>query len=95
MAAERKLSREAVNQVADGRVFTSQEAKAAGLIDGIGYLEDALEAAKKEAGLSRARVVTYRRPGDYGATIYSKSLINIDLGEALEPGMKFMYLWWP
>jgi protease-4 len=95
VAAERKLSREAVNQVADGRIFTSQEAKAAGLIDGIGYLEDALEVAKKEAGLSQARIVTYRRPGDYGATIYSKSLINIDLGEVLEPGMKFMYLWWP
>ncbi len=95
VAEGRKLSPGAVNQVADGRIFTSQEAKAAGLIDGIGYLEDALETAKKEAGLSRARVVMYRRPGDYRPTIYSMSLINIDLGELLEPGMKFMYLWWP
>ncbi len=95
VAERRKLSPGAVSQVADGRILTSQEAKAAGLIDGIGYLEDALEAAKKEADLSQARVVMYRRPGDYRPTIYSMSLINLDLGELLEPGMKFMYLWWP
>jgi protease-4 len=95
VAEERRLSRDAVKQVADGRILTSQEAKAAGLIDGIGYLEDALETAKKEAGISRARVVAYHRPGDYRSTIYSMSLINVDLGELLEPGTKFMYMWWP
>jgi protease-4 len=95
VAEERKLSRDAVKQVADGRIFTSQEAKAAGLIDGIGYLEDALEAAKKEAGIARARVVTYHRPGEYKSTIYSMGLINVNLGEFLEPGMQFLYLWWP
>lgn len=95
VAEERKLSRDAVKQVSDGRILTSREAKAAGLIDQIGYLEDALETARKEAGLSQARVVTYHRPGDYRANIYSMSLINVDLGELLEPGTKFMYLWWP
>jgi len=95
VAEERKLSREAVKSVADGRIMSSQEARAAGLIDDIGYLEDSLERAKKEAGITEARIVTYHREGEYRPTIYSMSLINLDLGELLEPGMKFLYLWWP
>lgn len=91
----RKLPLETVRKLADGRILTSQEAKDGGLIDGIGYLDDALEAAKKEAGLSRARIVTYFRPGDYRPNIYSLNLVNIDLGEMMEPGVKFMYIWWP
>jgi len=91
----RNMPRETVLKFADGRIFTSQEAKDGGLIDGIGYLDDALETAKKEAGLPRARVVTYFRPGDYRPNIYSLNLINIDLGEMMEPGVKFMYIWWP
>lgn len=95
VAEERKLSREAVKSVADGRIMSSQEARAAGLIDDIGYLEDSLERAKKEAGITEARIVTYHREGEYRPTIYSMNLINLDLGELLEPGMKFLYLWWP
>jgi len=95
VSAARKLPPETVRKIADGRIYTSQEAKDNGLIDGIGYLEDALGAAKKEAGLAQARVVTYYRPGDYRANLYSMSLINIDLGEMMEPGAKFLYLWWP
>lgn len=95
VARERKLSPEALKSVADGRIMTSREAEAAGLIDGIGYLEDALDLAKKEAGIAQARIVTYHRPGEYRPTIYSMNLINLNLGETLEPGMKFLYLWWP
>lgn len=95
VAKERNLSREGVKAVADGRIMSSQEARAAGLIDDIGYLDDALERAKKEAGIADARIVTYHRQGEYRPTIYSMNLINLDMGELLEPGMKFLYLWWP
>jgi protease-4 len=95
IAEERKLAPEAVRAMADGRIFTSKEAQAGGLIDGIGYLEDAIELAKKRAGLKEATVVTYFRPGDYRANIYSMNLINLDLGELAEPGASFLYLWWP
>lgn len=95
VAEERKLAPEAVRKLADGRIFTSQEAQAAGLIDGIGYLEDAIELAKKRAGLAEATVVTYFRPGEYRANLYSMSLINLDLGELAGPGARFLYLWWP
>jgi protease-4 len=90
---ERKLPRERVLQLADGRIFTSAEAKKEGLIDEIGYLEDAIEAAKKQARLTQARVVTYSRPGEYKDNIYSR--FSIDLGRMMDPGVQFMYVWWP
>jgi len=95
VAEERKMTPENVRKMADGRIFTSAEAKAGGLIDGVGYLEDAIELAKKQANLSQAEVVTYFRPGEYKANIYSLSVINLDLGELSDPGAKFLYLWWP
>ncbi len=95
LSEERKMPLDAVKRLADGRIYTSQEARAAGLIDGIGYLDDAVEQAKKLANLERAKVVTYARPGEYKANLYSMNLINIDLGVTAEPGARFMYLWWP
>lgn len=95
VAEERKMTPDNVRKMADGRIFTSAEAKAGGLIDGIGYLEDAIALAKKQANLSQAEVVTYFRPGEYKANIYSLSVINLDLGELSDPGAKFLYLWWP
>lgn len=95
VSRERRLSLDKIKQVADGRVFTSQDAKDHGLIDSIGYIDDAVETVKKEAGLAEAKVVTYLRPGEYRPNIYSMSLISIDLGETTEPGVKFMYIWWP
>jgi protease-4 len=95
IAEERRMTPDAVKKMADGRIFTSREAQAGGLIDGIGYLEDAIELAKKKAGVSEATVVTYYRPGEYRSNIYSMSLINIDLGDLADPGAKFLYLWWP
>lgn len=95
VADERKLPRDTVKRLADGRIYTSQQAQDAGLIDGIGYLDDALEQAKKLANLERASVVTYVRPGEYRANMYSLDLINIDMGALAEPGMHFLYVWWP
>ena len=95
VAESRRLPLDAVRKVADGRIFTSAEAKDAGLIDGIGYLDDAIILAKRRANLSEARVVMYHRPGEYRSNIYSMQLINLDLGELAEPGAKFLYLWLP
>ncbi|MFO0948120.1 MAG: signal peptide peptidase SppA [Planctomycetota bacterium] len=51
---------------ADGRVYIAQEALDLGLIDNLGYQEDALAAAAKHAGLEldKVRVITYQRPYD-------------------------------
>jgi protease-4 len=51
-----------VRRLADGGVFTADQAKQFGLIDEIGYLDDAVKEAKSLAGLSEAQVVMYSRP---------------------------------
>jgi protease-4 len=95
VAEARKIPVDAVKKLADGRIYTSREARDAGLIDDIGYLDDALAEARKLANLERASVVTYFRPGEYRANLYSLNLINIDMGVLAEPGTHFLYVWWP
>ncbi len=73
-----------VRRLADGGIFTADEALRFGLIDGIGYLDDAIRHAKDFAGLTEARVITYVRPTSF---IRSQLGIQADLGERLpEPG---------
>lgn len=57
-----KLKREQIREYADGRIFTAKDAKQFGLIDEIGYVEDAVEALKKTLNLTKVRVVQYERP---------------------------------
>lgn len=49
VSTSRKLKIEKVRQLADGRVFTGRQAKAAGLVDRLGGLDEAVEDAKKKA----------------------------------------------
>jgi protease-4 len=51
-----------VKELADGRVFLGPEAKTLGLVDEIGYLEDAIESTKGLAGITGdVRIVRYQR----------------------------------
>lgn len=99
------LSPDQIKKLADGRIYSGDQAKAAGLIDEIGYLDDAIETARKKAGLTEARVVTYGRRGEYQNNIYSRlfgtgssmaGLANLDLLSMVRGGTpQFMYLWMP
>jgi protease-4 len=51
-----------VRELATGQIYTARDAKAKGLIDEIGFDDDALKALKTKAGLEKARVVTYEHP---------------------------------
>lgn len=48
----RKLSRDQVEKIADGRVFTGAQAKDLGLVDSLGSFEDTVDLTKKMVGLS-------------------------------------------
>ena len=52
VAASRKLPREDVIQIADGRIFTGEQAKALGLVDELGTLEDTIRDAAQQVGIS-------------------------------------------
>jgi protease-4 len=101
----KNLTSEDIRKFADGRIYSGEQATALGLTDGIGYLDDAIELAKREAGMTKASIVTYRRPGEYKNNIYSQllggggpifSLANLDLTAMFRGGTpQFMYLWMP
>ncbi|MGH7357481.1 MAG: signal peptide peptidase SppA [Candidatus Rokuibacteriota bacterium] len=101
VARSRKLDETRVRAIADGRVHTGAEALALGLVDRVGYLEDAIDAAKTAAGLTDASVVSYHRPRQYRATIYSSAVEPApaaglpDLARLVISGPRFLYLWWP
>jgi len=99
-AGRPKLTEEQVAALADGRVFTAHQAREAGLVDEIGYLDDAIREAEKRSGLrSGARVVMYHRPHHYKNNIYSQTSINVlSFGiDGLDCGLplRFMYVWNP
>ncbi len=63
VASERKLAPAVLRDgLADGRVISGAQAKAAGLVDELGYLDDAIDAALEFAAISEAQVVQYDRP---------------------------------
>ncbi len=88
VAQGRHLSLKKTREVADGRIFTASQARDLGLVDQLGYLDDAIELARVKAGLEEPRVITYHRPGGYKPTIYSL-LPDLDM-----VGPQFLYLWW-
>ncbi len=65
VALERGMEIEAVERFADGRILSGRQAVEAGLVDGLGTLEDALAVAGRMAGISgKPRVqepVRYKR----------------------------------
>jgi protease-4 len=88
----------------DGRVFTASQALKLGLIDRIGYLEDALDMARERAGQPRAGAVLLHRSGDPGRTPYATTPnypIHVSLVPASLPGLErnklptFLYMWQP
>lgn len=90
VAQGRKMNPAEVRRVADGRIFTAPQAKDLGLVDSLGYLDDAIKIAQKQAGLEEARVVLYHRPDSYRPNIYSQIP---DLSWVVTP--QFLYIWWP
>jgi protease-4 len=99
----RKLPEDRVRALADGRVYTADQALRLGLVDRIGYLEDVVALAKQRAGLDEARVIMYHRPKEYRANIYSATPTPSTAEGTLAQfaaalggsGPRFLYLWWP
>jgi protease IV len=104
LAGRNNLTRDKLLPLADGRVFTADQALKEGLIDKIGYPGEAIAWAKEKAHLIRIRVVIYNRPFGYKPNVYASasenigpaSLINVELPSWLRSeGPAFLYLWQP
>jgi protease-4 len=107
VAGHRKMDKDTLAAISSARIYLADEALQLRLVDTIGYLDNAVDEARRLAGLSGdAKVVTYRRNEYPNDTIYNTStswqngagvpLIDLHLLEivpALNPG--FYYLWTP
>jgi protease-4 len=103
----RQVRPEDLAKVASARIYLASEALQLKLIDAVGYLRDAISAAKALAGLPEgARVVVYRRIKYPNDNVYNTSLsasagvvpplIEMNLPEILPPLTPgFYYLWLP
>jgi len=94
------LSRNELQKLADGRIYTAGQALEVKLVDRIGYLDDVITSIRKTIGDDKARVVSYYRPGTYKGSIYADAgeksgALEIFGGlDAFSAG-SFMYIWRP
>jgi protease-4 len=100
-----QLDEAAVRKLADGRVYTANQALKLGLIDRIATMREAIALCKKRSGARRIRLVAYHRPHGYRPNYYLQrphttpgdvNLLKLDLPAwpALSTA-RFMYLWSP
>jgi len=100
LTESRRLSPEAQSAVATGRIFDAGQALEIGLIDRIGYLDDAVSRVRELAGVAEARVILYRPEGVFGGNIYAAGpVLPLEAGamvrgmeELLGPGFRYQYL---
>ena len=103
LVESRKLPLDTARTIADGRVYTAQQALELKLIDQIGYMDDVLKLARQKIGVDEARVVVYHRPADYRATYYARAesssggldVTATQLASLIGGGPRFLYLWLP
>jgi protease-4 len=103
-AGRPKLTGEEIERLADGRIFTADQALESKLVDRIGYMDDALDRLKSMLGVASPKIITYARPGTYGGTIYSETTRGVSGQMKLSyeggtlhvpPRVQVMYLWMP
>ena len=96
---------EKIRELADGRVFTAQQALEHGLIDRIGTLDDAVQTCLDRTGLESASLITYYRPLAWKPNIYAAAPDHPARSDGkltlafprwmTSPTPRFMYLWAP
>ena len=90
------LNEAQIRELADGSIYTAQQAVDNKLIDEIGYLEDAVRRTMQMARVADAKVVTYEELFSFWSMLgaQSKSKINLET-EILEKiaAPRILYLW--
>ena len=88
VAQGRKISQDSVKAVAEGRVWTGEQAMKIGLVDKLGNLNDAISAAAKAAQIEKYSVGRYPEPAPWFASLlqekkadYMDSQMRSALGE--------------
>ena len=96
----RDLSEERVREIADGRVYSGQQAREIGLVDSFGGVDEAAEISQDLAGIDEATVVRYVQPETFtdallaGLAPEKPDALQIaeEAGMTLEPKPYYLYL---
>lgn len=75
-AEGRHMSKEAIEKVAEGRVWTGETAKQLGLVDELGGIDKALDIAVKKAAIEGYSVVSYPDKEDFLTSLLSSQSAN-------------------
>jgi protease-4 len=97
VAHGRKIDIEQVSSIADGRIFSGEEAKRLELVDSLGGLEDAIAMAAKLGGIKEEPIVIYPKKKRFSLLEYLLGQSVEDLLETISgtPFQKFGYLYTP
>ena len=96
----RGLPEERVREIADGRVYSGEQARELGLVDSFGGLDEAAEVSEDLAGVDEATVVRYVQPESFTDALLSSFApqkpealqIAEEAGLTLEPKPYYLYL---
>jgi protease IV len=83
VARNRKLPPEKVRALADGRIFTGQQAKDLGLVDALGNFNDAIERAGRLGGIKGKIEAVFPEKKGF-------SLLNLLLGQDVRENLEFL-----
>jgi protease-4 len=97
-----KIKADDLRTIADGRIYTATQALKLGLVDRIGYFEDAFGEARALAGTKNASLVSYTyfpktKTNVYAGALGGVSPVDIKVVETLAGALRtgFYYLWLP
>ncbi|MCL4234737.1 MAG: signal peptide peptidase SppA [Deltaproteobacteria bacterium] len=87
----RKIDRDKLRPIADGRVYLGSEAKDLGLIDEVGYIDDAMRVAMAKADVRDAKVLFYTDGRRKELNMYSNNTMKApDFNLSVAPDMATM-----
>lgn len=101
ISENRGMPVEEIKKLADGRVYTGKQALDNGLVDQLGYMDDAVSLTKELAGITEAQIIKYQRPwrlsdllrAAASSALYTRRIeINVPYGPSKD-FPKLMYLW--
>lgn len=100
IAEGRGLPEERVREIADGRIYSGEQARELGLVDSFGGLDEAAEISQDLARVDRATVVRYVQPETFTDTLLARFApqepealqIAGEAGLTLEPKPYYLYL---
>ncbi len=94
VVSNRRIDRQEIERIADARIFTGRQALAAGLVDGLGNMDHAIDTAAELAGIEGRPEVIYPEEKRKGLLRYitgeAVSSIAAALGET-RSGIDYLY----